>query len=185
MQRWILTLAALAVLCDCASAITLTFDENGNGTTGAGFLAPDPKVGGLPVVLTYPLGFAVVPGDVLMLDDGIPLDVVRFNVPPAGGPGTLLFYSDDTDGFDSLADTVRAPAILYTNQVSIPEVGPEGDNGAFYTPGPNQPGYVAGADPVTYHLISDGNAPEPTWSGLILFGGLTTTSRRRRGLIPR
>jgi hypothetical protein len=131
--------AVLAAWCDHALAGTLAFDEQGHGTTGAGVLAPDPRPGGLPRVLTYSLGFAVVPGDVLLLDGGFPLDVVRFNTPAAGGSGTLLFYSDDTDGFDSLADTVSPPTILYTNQVRIPEIGTETDNGALYTPGPTTP----------------------------------------------
>jgi hypothetical protein len=185
MHRWLLTFAVLAALCDHALAGTLTFDEQGHGTTGAGVLAPDPGPGGLPAVLTYSLGFAVVPGDVLVVDDGIPRDVVRFNVPSTGGPGTLVFYSDDTDGFDSLADTVHAPFFIYSNQVAIPEVGPEGDNGAVYTPGSNNPGFVAGVDPVTYHFISDGTVPEPTWGGLSLFGGLAVMKRRRRGSVPR
>lgn len=184
MRRGLLTFAVVALSCNCGLASTLTFDEMGNGTTGRGALAPDPAPGGLPAVLTYSLGFAVVPGDVLMLDSGFPLDVIRFNMPPTGGPGTMLFYSDDVDGFDALADTVHAPFILYNNQVSIPEVGTESDNGALYTPGPNNPGFVAGADSVTYHFISD-SVPEPIWGGLPLFAGLAAILHSRRDLPAR
>ena len=58
---------------------------------------------------------SLVAGDVL-LQDGIGgpiLDVVRFN--PAGNGGnpdyhaSLLFYSDNVDGFDALADTSSPP----------------------------------------------------------------------------
>jgi hypothetical protein len=135
----------------------LVFDEKGNGAFGPGFLANDPGPGGLHAVLTYHLPFAGVPGDVLLTDanaGGAFLDVIRFN-----GNGTLIFYSDNVDGADSLADTPSPPSALYPNQTRIPEVGPEGNNGAFYTPGPNDPGF----DPSlpTYHFISDGDATTP------------------------
>lgn len=175
MQRSLfLTFAVLAALGTRGLASTLTYDELGNGTTGAGVLAPDPGPGGLPAVLTYSLGFAVVPGDVLLLDGPNVLDVVRFNEPPTGGPGTLVFYSDNTDGVDALADTPSPPGGFYSNLVRIPEVGPEGNNGAFYTPGPNDPGFVAGATPVTYHLISDSSPvplPSTAGAGLVLLVG--------------
>src|ERR1700694_1499543 len=59
----------------------VTVDENGNGigTLGPGFLA------GVPSVLTYDLPFAtipgavLIPGDVLLVDGGVVLDVIRFN----------------------------------------------------------------------------------------------------------
>ena len=184
MQRWVFTFAALAVLCNRVPASTLTFDELGHGTTGVGVLAPDPGPGGLPAVLTYSLGFAVVPGDVLLFDGTLPLDVLRFNEPAAGGPGTLVFYSDNTDGFDAPADTVRPPTGLYSNVVNLQELGTETDNGALYTPGPNNPGYAAGAIPVTYHFISDTPVPEPALSGLSLFGGLALLRRSRRNSAP-
>jgi hypothetical protein len=156
----------------------LTFDENGNGAFGPGIIAPDPGPGGLPAVLTYHLPFAGVPGDVLLTDadagDNF-LDALRFN-----GNGTLIFYSDNIGGVDALADTPSAPTALYPNQVRIPEVGPEGNNGAFYTPGPNNPGF----DPSlpTYHFISDGSVPEPASLSLLATGvvaGALVSWRRR------
>jgi hypothetical protein len=105
------------------------------------------------------------------------LDVVRFN-----GNGTLLFYSDNTDGFDSPADTPSPPTALYPNQVNILEVGPEGNNGALYTPGPNDPGFDPSGP--TYNLISDTPVPEPASISLLgvgtALGGLIVFKRRRK-----
>ncbi len=92
-----------------------------------------------------------------------------------GSPFTLVFYSDNSDGFDALADTVSPPGLLYPNIFSIAEIGPEGNNGAFYTPLPGQPGYVeedgvVGVAGVTYHFVSDGTIPEPSSTALLALG---------------
>src|SRR5439155_23077359 len=134
-------------LCHAAGAqgipANVTVDENGNGigTLGPGFLAPDPGPGGLPSVLTYDLPFATTQGDVLIFDEGgVVLDVIRFNCCTDNidgvaavdvSPFTLIFYSDNIDGFDALADTVAPPGILYTYQVRIAELGREGNNVAL------------------------------------------------------
>jgi hypothetical protein len=151
-------------------SVSITVDENGHGTftntsgfsaTLTGFMAADPGPGGLSSVLTYSLLSppGLVAGDVLMRDaNGAVLDVVRFN----SSNGTLVFYSDNTDGFDSRADTFGPPSSLYSNNITIAEVGTEQNNGAIYTPTANQPGFVTGAaGPVTYTLISDGSGPPP------------------------
>ncbi len=170
--------------------IVITVDENGNGTIDgfaglqglpSGF-QDDPGPGGLNGVLTYdmlgPPG--LVAGDVLLQEAGGILDVVRFNPDefgPGGGQGSLLFYSDNLDGYDDLADTSGPPGVLYPNFIIIPE-------GTLYTPGPGQPGFVTGASaPVVYDLISDvANVPEPATWGLLLvgFGAMGAALRSRR-----
>ena len=184
MKIKLLTCAAFLPLLVVGNAFaqvgSFAFDEFGNGAFGPGVLAPDPGPGGLPSVMTYHLPFAGVPGDVLLHDADVAgnpfLDVLRFN-----GNGTLLFYSDNVDGADSPADTPSPPSALYPNQVNLQEVGPEGNNGVFYTPGPNDPGF----DPSqpTYHFISDGVVPEPGVATLLICGAslLAITRRKRDG----
>jgi hypothetical protein len=163
-----------------AQGPVISFDEFGNGAFGPGFLAPDPGPGGLNPVLTYNLPFAGVPGDVFLHDANEPgnpfLDVLRFN-----GNGTLVFYSDNIDGADAPGDTPAPPGAFYPNQVHIPEVGPEGNNGAIYTPLPGQPGFDPGFLP-TYNFVSDGVVPEPSTALLLAWGPalLAIVQRRRR-----
>jgi hypothetical protein len=176
--------------------ITITVDEDGHGTltNSNNFFAnlpfavqPDPGPGGLPNALTYnllgPPGLVV--GDLLLFEPGSLgqlSDLIRFN---AAGNGSMVFYSDTTDGADSLAD-VGFPTALYTNTFSLVETGPEvGPNGIVYTPTAGQPGFVAGAGgPVTYVIQSDPlSVPEP---GPLVLGsvvscvGLVLAWRRRQ-----
>ena len=209
LVRVLFALAFGGFVCSAALADgcpTVTVDENGNGalnfTTGggcgadsivstSGVLAPDPGPGGLSSVLTYNLlgPPSLVAGDVLLTDSscgGCPLDLIRFNPAGTGGPtypASLLFYSDNVDGVDSLGDTPSPPSSFYGNVVSIPEIGSETNNGAIYTPTAGQPGFVAGFA-VTYDFISDGSGaslPEP--GTLMLLGtglvGLSGVIRRK------
>jgi hypothetical protein len=178
----------------------ITVDENGNGTLlfpgGSpipthGVLQADPGPGGLSSVMTYNLlgPPSLVAGDVLLTEGvgGPVFDVVRFNPAGTGSPSyaaSLLFYSDNVDGFDALADTPSPPGSFYTNTITIPELGTELDNGAIYTPTAGEPGFVAGFS-VTYDLISDVPEP-PSWSllGVALIGLLGARSAGRYGLAP-
>jgi len=179
-----------------AAAITpvlITIDENGNGTIQfstapanplPGVMQADPGPGGLASALTYNLQGppGLIAGDVFMSEPGVDAlsDIIRFN--PAGTGNTdyaasLVFYSDNGDGVDALADT-GFPTSLYTNRVTIPEVGPEGANGAVYTPNSDQPGYVPGFL-VTYAITSDSEVPEPASISLIaLAGGVLLAGKR-------
>jgi hypothetical protein len=134
-------------------------------------------------VLIYTLPFLVVPGDVGLLEPNDPTkslsDVLRFINSPAGvNQSLLIFYSDfsATDPADALADSGLPFA---PNALLINEIGPEGSNGALWSPAPGLPGSNSAG--VQYNIISD--VPEPGAMSLLLSGvGVLFAIRRFRGL---
>jgi hypothetical protein len=173
-------------LIDQPFAVNITVDENGHGrltnTAGADITLPfalqnDPGPGGLPSVLTYSLVNppGLTAGDVRIIEPGNGLsDVVRFTASQVcvdGSIGCLVFYSDNMDGFDSLADTSSPPLNSYPNTVTLTEMGTEENNFVLYTPLAGQPGFVAeAAGPVTYMLISDAAAVVPEPGSIAILG---------------
>lgn len=169
----------------CVCAITTatsfgqiyTFDELGNSTgpgISPGTLQPDPS-GGLTVpVLVYNLSFGVVGGDVVLTEppsaSGPDSDIVRFWT--VNGVSQIIFYSDfsTTDPPDAPADT-GLPGSVLGSPVVIPEVGPEGNNGATYAPAPGAPGSSLAGVNVAYNIVSDGVVPEPGTLALAALGG--------------
>jgi hypothetical protein len=195
------SLSVLALLLVGSSAYAqvisvITVDENGNGTQKTvgvsfplpSFMGPDIGPGGLNPSLHYSFNSPpIVEGDVVLIEPGGAQisDIIRFNnVVTNLGFGEIVFYSDNSDGVDALADT-GFPTAFYTNALTINEVGPEGDNGVFYTPADGQPGSFVGLPGVvTYHFISDSQSvPEPGTAALICGLGVPALAlfpRRRK-----
>jgi hypothetical protein len=166
----------------------LTIDEFGGSLNGIPFtIGPDPSGGVAGPVLIYTLPFAVTPGDVILTELGQPngpnSDIVRFWNPTGINQSEIIFYSDFSaaDPADAPAD-VRLPTQLQPIVVTIPEVGPEGNNGAVYLAAPGMPGSTSFL-PIQYNIISD--VPEPGTGALLLSGvGLLFGIKRfrRKGL---
>ncbi|QNI36493.1 PEP-CTERM sorting domain-containing protein [Edaphobacter albus] len=183
---------AVVLLCFASAAyadsfsIHITVDENGNGTftnttgfydTLTGYMAADPGPGGASSALTYSLlnPPGLISGDLLIYNGSVFSDVVRFN----SSNGTLVFYSNPADGYDSLADIASPPGSYYSNTLTLFEI----DGVVNFTPTAGQPGFVTGAaGPITYTLLSD-PAPVPEPSSLLLIGtgvlGAVGALRRR------
>jgi hypothetical protein len=194
MKRVLALVAALTLLValNASAAITFTVDEYGKWTSTDGALVPGmgaPSVNFQPTLdYTLPTGVNVTEGAVLLYEDTahtVLSDVIIFDPPPPALGNVLYFYSDNTEGSDSLAD-VGIPANLstyYPLEVSFTEVGLEGNNGYWgYTPTSGQPGYEAG-QVVTYNFISDVPEPSTVVAGMLLllpFGASTLRILRKR-----
>jgi len=180
----VLTLVAtgvvLAVAPSAHAFFTLNFDENGNGSVSVnggafvptvGVLADDPSQAGVQLVLTYTLPEPVTAGTVQVLEPvtGGLTDAIRFTNATGALIGTadrMIFYSDNAEGVDALADT-GFPANLTSGAQGGPvtEVGLEGHN-TFQ--------FVAGG-PNIYNGVSD--APEPGTLFLLGMGLISLLAR--------
>ncbi|MCX5805716.1 MAG: VPLPA-CTERM sorting domain-containing protein [Proteobacteria bacterium] len=143
---------------------------------GIGYNAP---------VLTYVLPFSVTSGDVVLTEPetGLRSDIIRFD-------GNMLkFISEgkfDSPGSyngkqDELAD-IPFPMegiSLLTGSISIPEFGDEGNNGAYYYPLIDGPGYIPGTA-FGYNFISDTPVPLPPTILLLIPGLVGIAGLRRR-----
>jgi hypothetical protein len=191
-SRWVLGLTLLALLLSARPAfaqapspsLSFTLDENGHGSAtlpdatvirlDAAPGLPDDSISGFPA-LFYLLGFSVTEGFIGLIN---PLDT------PLVGPSDVLhfikvgvFFTSDPAGLDTpsptspdLADaeTLAAFSDPFAHVTKIiPEVGPEGANGALYVPGPTDPGFITGFA-VSYNIISDAAAAVPEPSSLLL-----------------
>ena len=183
----VLAIFGIASAIAASSALAqplITVDEFGkgniNGNPLPSAIGVDPFSG--IATLVYTLPFAGSRGDVVMLEPGpVPqqtTDILRFD-----GNGSMFFFSErettDLPPFDP-ADVAQFPSLIAGfPTVFVQELGPEGSNGAFYTPNPGDPGYEPGVTGLTYNFISD--VPEPGTGMLtILGGGLLMALKSRR-----
>lgn len=159
----------------------ITLDEQGHGyiTPSQQFtwtIAPEP-ISGI-ATLQYTLPFAGTAGDVLLQEfAGGPLsDIVRFD-----GQFHAYFFSDSSDGFDSLADVTQLPSPITPQKGPFLEQGQEGGFQDFlYTPNPGDPGFKPDAPGSTYDIISDIPEPNATLMLGCMGGGLLLLQALRR-----
>jgi hypothetical protein len=172
----------------------ITVDEFGNGygptgarlpwamTTETFYYQGDQGTVSVNVsALTYYLPFSVVTsGDVVLTEPGTTStisDIIRFQ-------GNMLkFYSEGINGIDEPAD-ISFPLDLIelqSNRIFIPEIGPEGNNGAFYYPLQGEPGYIyMQGMSIGYNFISDTPVPLPPTILLLIPGLVGIAGLRRR-----
>jgi hypothetical protein len=165
-------------LASNTSFAQFTIDEFGGPLTSfPSLIGPDPSGGVGGPVLIYLLPFTVTSGDLLLIEPpppggiGTNSDIVRFwNSAANPNQSQIIFYSDASplDPPDSPADS-GLPTQFQPLLVTIPEVGPEGNNGALYLAAPGMPGAPTTGVAVQYNIISD--VPEPS-SLVSLIGGI-------------
>jgi hypothetical protein len=161
--------------------LTKTARGTVNGSPITGTIAVEPFSG--LSTLHYSLPFTFAGGDVLTTN---PVDITPQN--PTGisdlirfeGGGNMYFFSlIDDSGPPDLADVPAFPAIS-SNNVTVPENGPEGNNSTLYIPSSTQPGGDGSTNFTRqYTFISD--VPEPC-SALLACAGAGMILRRRKGV---
>jgi hypothetical protein len=169
-------LSASTVFSQPFPGATWTLDENGHATltyqsstlsSVTGILQVEPLSG--ITGLYYNLGVPSQQGDLLMLEPTAfeTNDMLRFD-----GHGGVYFFSDlePNESNPDLADVPQIPLVIQGNSAVIMEVGPEGNNGALWTPPPGFAGDdTSGLYPgIQYNIISD--IPEPASVSLLLAG---------------
>jgi hypothetical protein len=187
----IVMLAALFSAQQATAGVSaITFDENGNYDsffTGSG-MSPDPTGGINGNVLIFTLPAPVLGGDIRIWEEGsnntVLSDVLRFYFIDPNGQANfsttsdladhMIFYSDNADGAEALADTGLPGNLLtvFQDGGGAPEyINPATGNTEFLYAG-------------FYHGISDYGTPIPEPSTFLLLGaglaGLGIIRRRFR-----
>jgi len=187
MKRGVLSTIAVVGLVlagagRAAATFQIVFDENGNGlyleagsttwTPDPGVVGPDPSQGLAAPVLSYVLPDNVPTMDVGFYENGTSpdlanlSDVFRFSQNKAG-QSVLIYYSDNKDGVDSLADTGFPGNLQISHWVE--ETGQEGGT---------QLNLWTDSFGDQYKGYSEGVVPEPFTIGLAA-AGLAFAVRRR------
>jgi hypothetical protein len=171
-----------------AQNFNITLDEYGNGIFNGSPLPFSPSAVETTfsgqATLMYQLPFTVVRGDLILTDGTVFGDIVRFDNNAAGG--VAYFFSDLPESGEfpvPFADKgIPNPSPLAP--VIMPEIGPEGSNGATYFANIGLPGSAilpGQVLPVNYTIISDGVAvPEPSAFALLGAGLLLMLGCRWR-----
>ena len=178
----------LALLLVCGSGAMfgacvdlVTVDENGNGSVSGctNMTIQGTQSGGGPLIYSLSFLTSLQSGDLILQEPvvgtaAVNSDVIRFFT---DGPFALQFFSDNAEGTEDLAD-VGLPTVFASPNVTVTEVGAEGSNGFTWAPTTGQPG-AAGVQ-VTYQIVSDNAAPEPSTMLLALPAAGLIWMRRRR-----
>jgi hypothetical protein len=129
----------------------------------------DPKLK-VPTFFEAQAGGTVVAGDFILKEDDGKSDVIRFVDKGDGTADTFLFYSEPGNDAPSKDIDVGLPKTELAVIKMETEKGDEGKkNGFEYKPKRNEPGFSRDFT-VTYNIVSDTPAPEPSTLALLNCG---------------